>query len=169
VGTLLGKAQRYVADVKAEVNRSMELDELKKMKDTVENAARDVEQTIQTSASDFEKRLGADHGRAGRTARVRPVSPPTSIPGKNWRLKRAPRPVVQGPQRRAHQGPVGRGARGALPSAEIPTDAAPSARMGGPDARALFTMSETQNPARRRTRRHRAAVCAAPRWSCATA
>ncbi|MCE3272968.1 MAG: twin-arginine translocation protein TatB subunit [Ramlibacter sp.] len=31
VGTLLGKAQRYVADVKAEVNRSMDLDELKKM------------------------------------------------------------------------------------------------------------------------------------------
>ena len=31
VGTLLGKAQRYVADVKAEVNRSMERDELKKM------------------------------------------------------------------------------------------------------------------------------------------
>ncbi|PZU38758.1 MAG: twin-arginine translocase subunit TatB, partial [Acidovorax sp.] len=55
VGTLLGKAQRYVADVKAEVNRSMELDELRKMKDTVENAARDVEQTIHTSASDFQK------------------------------------------------------------------------------------------------------------------
>lgn len=29
VGALLGKAQRYVADVKNEVNRSMELDELK--------------------------------------------------------------------------------------------------------------------------------------------
>ena len=28
VGTLLGKAQRYVADVKAEVNRSIELEEL---------------------------------------------------------------------------------------------------------------------------------------------
>ena len=51
VGALLGKAQRYVADVKSEVNRSMELDELKKIKDTVENAARDVEQSIQTSAS----------------------------------------------------------------------------------------------------------------------
>src|SRR5512145_998424 len=55
VGTLLGKAQRYVADVKAEVNRSMELDELKKMKDTVEGAARDVESSIQTTTSDFEK------------------------------------------------------------------------------------------------------------------
>ena len=52
VGTLLGKAQRYVSDVKAEVNRSMELDELKKMKDTVENAARDVHNTIQTNASE---------------------------------------------------------------------------------------------------------------------
>ena len=55
VGTLLGKAQRYVADVKAEVNRSMELDELRKMKETVETAARDVEQSVHSAASDFEK------------------------------------------------------------------------------------------------------------------
>ena len=52
VGTLLGKAQRYVNDVKAEVNRSMELDELRKMKENVESAARDVEQSVQTSARD---------------------------------------------------------------------------------------------------------------------
>ena len=32
VGHLIGTAQRYVADVKAEVNRSIELEELKKMK-----------------------------------------------------------------------------------------------------------------------------------------
>src|SRR4030095_9160085 len=38
VGTLLGKAQRYVADVKAEVNRSIELEELKKMKTEFEDA-----------------------------------------------------------------------------------------------------------------------------------
>ena len=43
VGHLLGKAQRYVSDVKAEVNRSMELDELRKMKDTVTGAAKDIE------------------------------------------------------------------------------------------------------------------------------
>ncbi len=55
VGALLGKAQRYVADVKAEVNRSMDLDELKKMKDSVEGAARDVQSAVQTNASDFEK------------------------------------------------------------------------------------------------------------------
>ena len=32
IGTMLGKLQRYVADVKQEVSRSMELHELKKMK-----------------------------------------------------------------------------------------------------------------------------------------
>ena len=60
VGTLLGKAQRYVNDVKAEVNRSMELDELRKMKDSVESAARDVESSVRTSASDFENNLNSE-------------------------------------------------------------------------------------------------------------
>ena len=46
VGHLIGKAQRYVADVKAEVNRSIELEELKKMKTQFEDAAHDVQQTV---------------------------------------------------------------------------------------------------------------------------
>src|ERR1043166_8971700 len=52
VGTLLGKAQRYVADVKAEVNRSIELEELKKMKTDFEDAARNVHSTV---AIEFEQ------------------------------------------------------------------------------------------------------------------
>lgn len=91
VGTLLGKAQRYVADVKAEVNRSMELDELRKMKDTVENAARDVHNSIQTSASEFEKDWAAATS-IGNTDLHEPqtaVVPAYKHPGKNWRLKRA--------------------------------------------------------------------------------
>src|ERR1700712_756264 len=46
VGTILGKAQRYVADVKAEVNRSIELEELQKMKSQFETAARDVHDSV---------------------------------------------------------------------------------------------------------------------------
>ena len=72
VGTLLGKAQRYVNDVKAEVNRSMELDELKKMKEQVEGAAREVEQSIQTEASAFEKDWAeATDVKAPKTERIR--------------------------------------------------------------------------------------------------
>ena len=93
VGTLLGKAQRYVADVKSEVNRSMELDELKKMKDTVESAARDVQNTIQTNASEFEKDWAAATDMGGATP-LEPavVVPAYKHPGKNWRLKRGATP-----------------------------------------------------------------------------
>lgn len=93
VGTLLGKAQRYVADVKAEVNRSMDLEELKKMKDTVETAARDVEQSVQTSASDFEKdwadtTASLDNETTPPRSTLETPVPEYKHPGKNWRLKR---------------------------------------------------------------------------------
>src|SRR5471030_1118037 len=52
VGTLLGKAQRYVADVKAEVNRSIELEELQKMKSQFETAARDVHESVNKEFND---------------------------------------------------------------------------------------------------------------------
>ena len=87
VGTLLGKAQRYVNDVKAEVNRSMELDELRKMKDSVETAARDVEQSVRTGASEFEKDWSSAIGEAQPLAEPPPEFPQYKPPKKKWRLK----------------------------------------------------------------------------------
>jgi sec-independent protein translocase protein TatB len=45
-GALFGRAQRYVNDVKAEVTREIELDELRRMKTDFEQAARNVETTV---------------------------------------------------------------------------------------------------------------------------
>jgi len=90
LGTLLGRARRYVADVKAEVNRTMELDELKKMRDSVESAARDVEQSIQTSASDFESSW--NEANTQELVPYEPAAPSYRHPGKNWRLKRGATP-----------------------------------------------------------------------------
>ena len=100
VGHFIGKAQRYVADVKAEVNRSIELEELKKMKSQVEDAARDVEQTvssgIQQTTSEFDKTWqDATAGIAGGSANPEPWTPPPPAykhPGKRWRLKRGATP-----------------------------------------------------------------------------
>ncbi len=87
VGTLLGKAQRYVNDVKSEVNRSMELDELKKMKETVESAARDVESSVSTAASDFEKQWEDATSTAYNALPEPPAFPEYKHPKKKWRLK----------------------------------------------------------------------------------
>src|SRR5688572_7589427 len=94
VGTLLGKAQRYVADVKSEVNRSIELEELKKMKETVETAARDVESSIRTGASEFEKEWSEATGAAQTAALAEPFSyPEYRHPKKKWRIKQGATPT----------------------------------------------------------------------------
>ena len=92
VGMLLGKAQRYVADVKQEVSRSMELDELKKMKDSVEGAARDVESTIQTHGSDFEKSWAETTSNANGGGSGMEIFPEYRHPKKKWRLKQGATP-----------------------------------------------------------------------------
>ncbi|MDE2600506.1 MAG: Sec-independent protein translocase subunit TatB [Rhodocyclaceae bacterium] len=45
-GALLGRFQRYVNDVKSEVRREMELEDLKKFQSQLTEQMRDVEQTI---------------------------------------------------------------------------------------------------------------------------
>lgn len=87
VGTLLGKAQRYVADVKAEVNRSMDLDELKKMKETVETAARDVESAVHSTTSDIERELSGASDVANNAYEPLQTFPEYKHPRKNFRLK----------------------------------------------------------------------------------
>lgn len=101
IGHLVGKAQRYVADVRAEVNRSIELDELKKMKTQFEDAARNVEQTVQqevqSASSAFETdwaSLGSPAGDASPVPAdaLAPPLPTYRHPKKNWRLKRGATP-----------------------------------------------------------------------------
>ena len=99
VGHLVGKAQRYVADVKAEVNRSIELEELKKMKTQFEDAARDVEQSVskqvRETGAELEKSwTDANPLLADGTASAPWTPPPPTYkhPKKNWRLKRGATP-----------------------------------------------------------------------------
>ena len=101
VGHLIGKAQRYVADVKAEVNRSIELDELKKMKTEFEAAARNVEETIHQEVTGAASELrsewqeAADAFEGTGAAPVEPLAPPPPVyrhPKKNWRVKRSAMP-----------------------------------------------------------------------------
>jgi len=98
VGTLIGKAQRYVADVKAEVNRSIELEELKKMKTEFEDAARDVERSvssqIQQTASDLSTtwQPPVSEGSTSTASYMTSLLPQYRHPKKNWRLKRGALP-----------------------------------------------------------------------------
>ena len=58
LGYLLGRAQRYVADVKSDIQREMELEEFKKLNASMEGAARSMEETIRTEISEIREVTG---------------------------------------------------------------------------------------------------------------
>ena len=94
VGTLLGKAQRYVNDVKQEVNRSMDLDEFRKMKDSVQSAARNAENSFRTGAADFEKSWSETGDAPAASTEMSSFEsyPEYRHPKKKWRLKQGATP-----------------------------------------------------------------------------
>ncbi len=59
MGHLFGRLQRYVNDVKADIQREMELEELRNFKSTVEEAARSVESTVQSEVAKTESELNS--------------------------------------------------------------------------------------------------------------
>jgi sec-independent protein translocase protein TatB len=59
MGHLFGRLQRYVNDVKADIQREMELDELRKFKSTVEDAARSAGDTIHGEVAKTESELNS--------------------------------------------------------------------------------------------------------------
>ena len=56
-GHLLGRLQRYVGDVKSDINREMQLDELKKMQQQVEDSARSLESSVTQEFTSMESTL----------------------------------------------------------------------------------------------------------------
>lgn len=100
VGHFIGKAQRYVADVKAEVNRSIELEELQKMKSQFETAARDVSQSVQQEVQQAASAVESAWKPEGSSEYAGlETTPPESVnasgwtpayqpPRKRWRMKR---------------------------------------------------------------------------------
>jgi sec-independent protein translocase protein TatB len=57
VGVLAGRLQRYVADVKADINREIELEELRKMRDSMQQAASDFQSSVQSEINQTETEL----------------------------------------------------------------------------------------------------------------
>jgi sec-independent protein translocase protein TatB len=106
VGTLLGRAQRYVNDVKAEVNRVMDVDEFKRMRDTVEQAGREVQHSLHQVGTSIDREVSSvrtalsgslipsDNADSGAPAFEAATAAPPQYqpPRKKWRVKRGATP-----------------------------------------------------------------------------
>ncbi len=128
VGALVGRAQRYINDVKAEVSREVELEELRKMRTEFEDAARDVERTIHKEVSEQTQALNEALAVPREPAAAVAPTPVAASCQAGMRPTRrttgaragaqAGRPpaLVQAPAQCPRLGAVGRGARQAPPA-----------------------------------------------------
>ncbi|MGI4813295.1 MAG: Sec-independent protein translocase protein TatB [Janthinobacterium lividum] len=101
-GALMGRAQRYMNDVKAEVTREIQLDELRNMKSSFEEAAQNVESTISENLrqqtgeindawSNGESVAPSMAGSSYDTYRPRRTD--AAPPRKNWRAQQTAMPA----------------------------------------------------------------------------
>lgn len=105
LGTLIGRAQRYISDLKAEVGNVAGLNELQKMKQTVEQTAWDLQQQVHSTSHQIQRDLRG--GAWSADADIEDVEeaqdrsywnhysprPTAAYPvRKNWRIKRSALP-----------------------------------------------------------------------------
>ncbi|MFZ9492885.1 MAG: Sec-independent protein translocase protein TatB, partial [Burkholderiaceae bacterium] len=57
VGQWTGKLQRYVSEVKSDINRQMELEELRRLKTQVQDAAQAIESSVSEAVSGAQAEL----------------------------------------------------------------------------------------------------------------
>ena len=98
-GNLFGRAQRYMADVKSEVNRQMEVEEFKKFREETTATLREVENSIGSTIQEAGANL-SDQADIFETSFEKPpldekeVLRKTKRQGRNsWGVRRAARPV----------------------------------------------------------------------------
>lgn len=92
LGHLFGRMQRYVNDVKSDISREMELDELRKLQASVQDAARDIEQTVNKEVSATESQLSSIAASATDA-----VQPPSDL-GTAMPVQAADKPAVTAPE-----------------------------------------------------------------------
>jgi sec-independent protein translocase protein TatB len=89
LGHLFGRLQRYVADVKADINREIQLEELKKLQQEVKSAATEIESSMSAVARDVETGVRSVETELNATASTPPAmaesaqslsTPPLSAP-----------------------------------------------------------------------------------------
>jgi sec-independent protein translocase protein TatB len=78
LGLLFGRLQRYVNDVKADISREMELDELRRLKQQVQGAAHELKQSVTSVATEVEAGVRSVETELNDAARAAQADAPSA-------------------------------------------------------------------------------------------
>ena len=110
LGVLFGRLQRYVTQVKADINREMDLAELGKVKSEFENAARSFQSEVQSKTNEVEREMSEAKASIERTLDADTAHPPpASAPAGPEAPREEPSPQlelgIEEPPRETTHGP----------------------------------------------------------------
>ena len=80
MGLLFGRLQRYVGDVKADISREMELDELRKLQKQVQGAAQEFKTSVESAAQDVHQGVRSVEDQLNATASQASAADAPGIP-----------------------------------------------------------------------------------------
>ena len=98
-GNLFGRAQRYMADVKSEVSRQMDIEEFKKLREESVSAFKDVESSLHSTVQEVSANLSdqadtfENHFTKAPLDEKEVLSKSIRQGRKSWGVRRAARPV----------------------------------------------------------------------------
>jgi sec-independent protein translocase protein TatB len=82
LGHLAGRLQRYVSDVKSDINREIELDELRKMRDSMKEAASSFEGSVRSGLASAESEINSVTASAQEALKDPQDTPPAAEAAK---------------------------------------------------------------------------------------
>src|SRR5512137_1802515 len=100
VGEWVGKAQRYVSQVKSDINREIELAELKKLQEEARQAAQSVQSSLNEVSSgitSIESEISKGTGSAAGAGETTPADYAWEGAGESWRSSVFPKRYKPGP------------------------------------------------------------------------
>lgn len=80
MGHLLGRLQRYVSDVKSDIQREMQIEDLKKLQQQVAESARELESSMRNQIGAVESDIGKTAAAAAAALAVDAAARPTTAP-----------------------------------------------------------------------------------------
>jgi sec-independent protein translocase protein TatB len=97
LGHLFGRLQRYVADVKADINRELAIEDMKKLQAEVKSAATDFETSMSVTAKEVEENVRAVEASLNAAASDASTAPASSVEAPVTAATEVP-PAVPAPE-----------------------------------------------------------------------
>jgi len=101
LGHLFGRLQRYVNEVKRDIQRELELEELRKLQQNVQSAAKEIEESMASASRDVERGVRDVEAALGATAEPAQSGASTETAAATPPPPAAPTPAALTPAARA--------------------------------------------------------------------